>query len=248
MNNKQVKGRARQNLLGFYPVFIATWLLIEILVVAIDTPFSTMASQGLAFGVYTRVAIGYVGSVFVTLLATVLNAGVLYLHLKRARGEAPAFKDVLYPITHRPDRYIGYGLLLLVIAVALQLPSLLCVYIAAISYLYILVMVSTMLSLIGLIILVILAFGWSQCIFLLLDDEELRTIAALRKSWQLMHRKKARLFGLVLSFIGWLLLGMLSLGIGLLWIVPYLEQSITCFYLELLPVQEADPEVEYTPY
>ena len=46
-----------------------------------------------------------------------------------------------------------------------------------------------------------------------------------------------RYFLLELSFIGWSLLGLLTLGIGLLWILPYITQTNTQFYLDLTQQQ-----------
>jgi uncharacterized membrane protein len=36
-----------------------------------------------------------------------------------------------------------------------------------------------------------------------------------------------------LSFIGWALLCILSLGIGLLWLIPYMNVSIAKFYQDI---------------
>jgi len=37
-----------------------------------------------------------------------------------------------------------------------------------------------------------------------------------------------------LSFIGWFILCLLSLGIGFFWLIPYIETSHAKFYEELL--------------
>ncbi|MEI3339838.1 MAG: DUF975 family protein [Eubacterium sp.] len=54
--------------------------------------------------------------------------------------------------------------------------------------------------------------------------------------WSMQHMKgnKGRLFRLWISFIGWALLGLLTLGIGFLWIEPYVNQSLTQFYQDLV--------------
>lgn len=48
-----------------------------------------------------------------------------------------------------------------------------------------------------------------------------------------MKGRKLRYFLLQLSFIGWWLLGILTLGLGFLWIIPYMLQTNTQFYLNL---------------
>ena len=47
-----------------------------------------------------------------------------------------------------------------------------------------------------------------------------------------MKGKKWKLFCLDLSFIGWYLLGMLCLGVGVLWVDPYHKVSMALFYEE----------------
>lgn len=56
---------------------------------------------------------------------------------------------------------------------------------------------------------------------------------AITKSRELMNGHKAELFVLDLSFIGWYLLGVITIGIGLLWVVPYYRQTRANFYRNL---------------
>lgn len=47
-----------------------------------------------------------------------------------------------------------------------------------------------------------------------------------------MRGHKSRLFWLDLTFLGWVFLSALSLGIGFLWLNPYKEAAWATFYLE----------------
>ena len=62
---------------------------------------------------------------------------------------------------------------------------------------------------------------------------------------------KMELFVLGLSFIGWELLGVLTLGIGYIWIIPYMQATFTNAYKSLKPRQpelpEAPAEEDNTP-
>ena len=56
----------------------------------------------------------------------------------------------------------------------------------------------------------------------------------IEKSMAMMDGKKMDLFLLCLSFIGWMLLAMfLTFGIGFLWVLPYICQSVAAFYEDL---------------
>lgn len=49
-----------------------------------------------------------------------------------------------------------------------------------------------------------------------------------------MNGYKRKLFLLDLSFIGWHILAILSLGIGYLWLIPYIYTTKAVFYENLL--------------
>ena len=66
-----------------------------------------------------------------------------------------------------------------------------------------------------------------------IDDEALGVMKVLERSAQLMRSRKAKLFGLMFSFIGWHLLGLLSFGIGLLWSYTYMMAAFAAFYEDL---------------
>ena len=55
----------------------------------------------------------------------------------------------------------------------------------------------------------------------------------ITKSRQLMVGNKWRYFVLQLSFIGWWLLGFLTLGVGFIWIYPYYKLTMANFYKDL---------------
>ena len=65
---------------------------------------------------------------------------------------------------------------------------------------------------------------------------------AIGRSKELMMGNKWRLFCLQLSFIGWNLLCVLTLGIGYLWLTPYQNAAETAFYLEVTGRADAMPQ------
>lgn len=80
---------------------------------------------------------------------------------------------------------------------------------------------------------IIAAYSYRMVFYLLIDDPELGVSEALRQSKKMMYGYKTKLFCLDLSFIGWALLCILTFGIGLLWLYPYMLTSQTIFYEEL---------------
>ncbi|MGN1264053.1 MAG: DUF975 family protein, partial [Prevotella sp.] len=57
--------------------------------------------------------------------------------------------------------------------------------------------------------------------------------AAIEESMKLMSGHKMKLFLLDLSFIGWFILCCLTLGIGFIFLIPYMECAHARFYEDL---------------
>lgn len=62
------------------------------------------------------------------------------------------------------------------------------------------------------------------------DEPDLTSKEIVLKSKSLMTGKRKNYFVLTLSFIGWALLAILTLGIGYFWLLPYIYVSNVCFY------------------
>jgi uncharacterized membrane protein len=85
---------------------------------------------------------------------------------------------------------------------------------------------------------VIAALSYSMTFYILADDQFISASDALKKSKSMMDGRKMDLFLMSLSFIGWALLCILTLGIGLLWLIPYINVSSAKFYQELKGEEE----------
>lgn len=69
--------------------------------------------------------------------------------------------------------------------------------------------------------------------YLLKDRPELTIFETLRLSRKMMEGHKMQLFKLQLSFLGWALLNVLTLGIGALWLLPYAMTTCAAFYQDV---------------
>lgn len=77
---------------------------------------------------------------------------------------------------------------------------------------------------------VIKSFAYAMTPFIIKDYPELSANQAISLSQKMMKGHKFDYFWLMLSFIGWYLLGVLSLGLGYLWLIPYCYTSTVGFY------------------
>ena len=93
--------------------------------------------------------------------------------------------------------------------------------------------VSIILVILALVYSVWIGLMYSQITFILVDNPELDIIDTMRRSRTLMNGNKWRFFLLGLSFIGWIILAILTLGIGFLWLLPYIYTTESAFYCEI---------------
>lgn len=80
---------------------------------------------------------------------------------------------------------------------------------------------------------IVKSYSYALTSFILKDEPELKYNAAIEKSMRMMDGYKMKLFLLDLSFIGWMILSILTLGIGLLFLQPYMNTARAAFYEDL---------------
>ena len=98
---------------------------------------------------------------------------------------------------------------------------------------------------------IIAALSYSQVFFIIAEEESIGVQDALKKSKRMMYGYKTQLFYLGLRFFAWSLLCILTLGIGFLWLIPYMRITYVNFYDAIknneMPMEEDDMEVlDYT--
>jgi uncharacterized membrane protein len=79
----------------------------------------------------------------------------------------------------------------------------------------------------------ILAYAYRMVPYLIQEYPELTPREALKLSREMMRGHKWNLFVLDLTFMGWILLTVLTLGIGGLWLTPYMQTTVAHYYEDL---------------
>lgn len=77
---------------------------------------------------------------------------------------------------------------------------------------------------------IIKSLSYALTPFIMVDNPEIKNNEAIELSMKMMDGYKMKLFLLQLGFIGWMILSILTLGIGLLWLIPYIQTSTAAFY------------------
>ncbi len=87
---------------------------------------------------------------------------------------------------------------------------------------------------------IIKSYSYAMTEYILADRKDLSYDQAIEESMRLMQGNKWRLFVLDLSFIGWALLCLLTLGIGFLFLTPYINVAHAHFYADLLAADQTE--------
>ena len=81
---------------------------------------------------------------------------------------------------------------------------------------------------------IIMAHAYAMSYYILADDPKISANDARKLSIALMYGHKWELFCLRLSFIGWLFLCLLTFGILIFWVKPYMQCAEAVFYQDLI--------------
>ena len=80
---------------------------------------------------------------------------------------------------------------------------------------------------------VIAALSYSLTYFILVDDQTISALDAIKKSKKMMYGYKSDLFILYLTILGLFFLSLFTLGIALLWVIPITNVALAKFYEEV---------------
>lgn len=80
---------------------------------------------------------------------------------------------------------------------------------------------------------IIKSFSYSMTMYLKSKKPELTANEAITMSRKLMDGNKWKLACLEFSFIGWILLSILTLGIGIVFVIPYMQSTTVAFYEDI---------------
>lgn len=77
---------------------------------------------------------------------------------------------------------------------------------------------------------IVKAYSYSMAYYIKLDHPDYGWKACIDESRRMMQGHKWERFVLDLSFLGWIIVGSLCLGVGSLWVTPYMEATRAQYY------------------
>ena len=175
----------------------------------------------------------------VSVLTGLFSSGSAYLYLKLICGRPVSVGDLFYGFQLCPDKAIIIQAWITLITYLSSLPQIIlnCLILANITntdkILRYMLPYALSMILSG-VVSVMLSLFYAQTYFLLHDFPQYTAKELLQKSRRLMVHHKGRLFYLYVSFLPLMLLGLLSCGLAMLWIIPYMAATEAEFFLDLI--------------
>jgi len=146
--------------------------------------------------------------VLLSLVSGFINVGYTWYALRISRGMHAVFSNLL-DVFNLPLKIIGLSVM---------------------------VTVFTLLWMLLLIVPgIIAAYSYRQAFYILHDNPDYSIMQCIAESKAMMKGHKRALFVLDLSFIGWQLLCVLTMGVLLIWILPYVYVTYANFFTAVNP-------------
>lgn len=229
-SSAQLKSLAKGQLLGKYPTVIGAFFLSQLVMFALSLLPTIFVDTRTGFGYFLNLLITFLISLF----SGIFSAGQAYIYLNISCKRFCKASDVFYGFKQHPDKALLLQLVITGISFVCMIPTYIFMYLMTYTLDMIWVLPMCILLIIGTIVTMYFSLCFSQVFYLLLDFPDYSTKQILSLSRKIMYGHKGRLFYITVSFLPLYLLGILSCGVGLLWITPYTNATMANFYLDLM--------------
>ncbi len=247
MKIREIKKYARQQLKGNYTALIGVVVLTFVMTLFFVAAFLGIYILGI-LGVKNQAEISaihpYAGTVLISLFGMISAALVLlfiYLMIGISRGMvlmllhiAAGQKESAFHVFrgfHADGagfkNYAGTTLILLSITIILLIPEVLVGFkfgFASQNYR----VTSDLVTIVAFIVSMFTVLA----LFISAHQPEMTPVKCIRTSAILMRNQKWKYVGLIFSFIGWILLCIVTLGLACFFVVPYIRETMVVFYLD----------------
>lgn len=234
-SSAELKASAREHLLGHYGTTIGAFMIAGAITGTVSLAVGLLVDLSTIPGTIVYYAIMFLVSV----LTGLFSSGSAYLYLKLICERPISVGDLFYGFQLCPDKALVIQAWITLITYLSSLPQIILNYMMLANVNHPDKIMSLMLPYALSLILsgavsVILSLFYAQTYFLLHDFPQYTARELLQKSRCLMVHHKGRLFYLYVSFLPLILLGLLSWGLALLWVIPYMAATEAEFFLDLI--------------
>lgn len=229
MERVKLKEKAKKSLNGKYSPLVIS-LLVFIIAGMLGTILDLLLN------------VNYLSSLFVVIALVLFGMGYINSVMKVARRKKVDVEN-LFKHTHLGLKYLlislivalVIGFLTLLLAIDYKSLSTVLMNMDNMGFLTytVLVITGSVLSVVILAFMIYLIISFSQVYFILNDNPEAKVGDIITESFDMLDGYRLDYLVLCVSFIGWFVLGIFTLGILYLWIIPYVMVTLVNFYDKL---------------
>lgn len=225
----ELKAISRDKLLGQYGRLIGAMLIVELITTFLDL-IATSVTNSLAYGNIIYNVITIIIQLFLGIFAS--GSAYLYLNFISDRPYKPS--DVFHGFKIHTDKAILLEGLYVIISIICLLPGVVMLYLIWNSYTITTLSIAIALISIGAIIYVLISLNFFPCVYMIHDFPDLSIQKIVKFGMRKMKGNRLKYLYMDLSFLPLLLAGILSFGVGLLWVIPYMNTAKAHLYLEIM--------------
>lgn len=221
---KELKAKARKSLEGNYGHAISLLISMELISLLPTYIILLVFSGSNLFNIVSSEIVNFILTTFLQ----ILQVGVCFFYMKLQCNQPARSIDLFYGFTLNRNTVLTVGLIFTTISYLSNLPALIVSYSTSNLFL------GYYLLLGGIVINFLVIIPLRQSYYVLLDFPDFNAKQAMLFSIKLMKGNYIRYVLLILSFLPLILLSFLCCGIGLLWVLPYMDATLTAFYFDLI--------------
>lgn len=245
MTSSELKSQAKDLLGGRYGYAILILFLGNMVTMALSMAVNSVLGVSqmiLSMPPLPRMLITLLSNSVIALFTNILSAGYALFFLNMACRRSCDIGNLFYGYKWQFRKCLSLSGVFVLVNLAAQLPYNVCfgMFLQTRSTGWL--MGALLASSAAMIITTLFLLVFSQCYYLMLDFPDYSAQQLLRSSMQIMRGHKGRLFYLQVSFLPLFALALLSCGVGMLWLSPYMQMTYTCFFLDLMNPKKASGE------
>lgn len=221
---KELKATARKNLEGNYGRAISILISVELISLLPTYIILILFSGNSIFNIICSESVSFILTAFLQ----VLQVGVCFFYMKLQCKQPTSSTDLFHGFMTNLNTALSIGLIFTAISYLSDLPALIF------SYSSMDLLSGYFFLLGGIIINFLIVVPIRQSYYIVLDFPDFSAKQALLFSVKLMKGNYIRYILFTLSFLPLVLISFLCCGIGLLWVLPYMDASLTAFYFDLI--------------
>lgn len=226
----ELKAFVREQALDKYGTLIGADILYAVIIFFVSA-IATFTANGVVQLIINELIV-----LIINILIGIFVSGKTYLYMNLVYSQTVSISDLFFGFKKNPEKAVIIQAFFVIIDFVVGLPASYLVYLLrqSSSPSSDLIMLGLIAVLVELVVNIYIRITYSQAFYLLHDFPDRSAKELLLTSRRIMNGHRLRLLVLNLTFVPLFLLGILTLGIPLLWINVYRNGTLAAFYQDLI--------------